>query len=122
MITGGEFEIAIDELRWLLNGCSDFIDAHRQLGELALLDQDWQLARGHFGYAHQIGVKAWERAGKPTPVPYALPGNQAFFEASKGLAQSLKQLTKLDLLSDVVAILLTLDPADPLGVRGLLNG
>src|SRR5437016_1135736 len=83
MIEGGEHEIAVDELRWLLNGCSDFIDAHRQLGELALLDQDWQLARGHFGYAYQIGVKAWERTGKPTPVPYRLPGNQSFFEAGK---------------------------------------
>lgn len=121
MIEGGEFEIATDELRWLLSGCTDFIDAHRQLGELALLDQDWQLARGHFGYAVQIGLTAWEKAGKPTPLPYRLAANQAFFESGKGLALCLKQLGKFELLDDTRATLLLLDPTDPLGISRLLD-
>ena len=121
MVSEGEHEIAVDELRWLLNGCPDFIDAHRQLGELALLDQDFHLARAHFGYAIQIGVKAWEKAGKPTPLPYAPAANQAFFESGKGLAYCLKKLEKFDLLEDVVELLLKLDPTDPLGVRGFVR-
>ena len=116
MVSEGEHEIAVDELRWLLNGCPDFIDAHRQLGELALLDQDFHLARAHFGYAIQIGVKAWEKAGKPVPVPHALATNKSFFESGKGLAYCLKNLEKFDLLADVVQLLLKLDPTDPLGV------
>src|SRR5262245_42144351 len=55
MVEHGETEIAVDELRWLLNGCSDFIDAHRLLGELALGAEDFPLARGHFGYAFRLG-------------------------------------------------------------------
>ncbi len=121
MVAEGEHEIAVDELRWLLNGCPDYIDAHRQLGELALLDQDFHLARAHFGYAVQIGTKAWEKAGKPTPIRYALPANQAFFESGKGLAFCLKKLEKLDLLGDVVEMLVKLDPTDPLGVRRLVG-
>ena len=36
MLAAGENEVARDELRWLLDGCPDFIAAHRMLGELAL--------------------------------------------------------------------------------------
>jgi hypothetical protein len=120
MIAGEEYEIATDEVRWLLGGCTDFIEAHKILGELALLAQDVPLARGHFGYAYQLGAKAWQAAGKPTPVPYALPANQAFFEAGKGLAYCLKELGKPKLLSDLIATLTLCDPTDPLNIRGFL--
>jgi hypothetical protein len=36
MIEKGETDVAIDELRWLVDGCREFIDAHRMLGELVL--------------------------------------------------------------------------------------
>ena len=122
MIDAGEIEVAVDELRWLLSGCSDYIDAHKTLGELALLDNDLPLARGHFGYAFRLGSKALEQAGVRGVVPYRLAANQAFHEAGKGLAYCLKQLEKPEMLRDVVEQLLACDPDDPLGVRGLLTG
>jgi hypothetical protein len=119
MIDAGEIDVARDELQWLLGGCTDMIDAHKTLGELALLDRDLPLARGHFGYAYQVGVKALDRAGAVTGVPYSLPGNQAFFEAGKGLAYCLRELGKTAMAAEVVARLLACDPGDPLGVRSL---
>src|SRR6185369_7801541 len=73
MIEAGEHEVALDELRWLLNGCSDFVNAHRLLGEMSLSDGDVALARGHFGYAFQVGWSAIPREGLAGPLPYKLP-------------------------------------------------
>lgn len=116
MLAAGETEIAVDELRWLLDGCGDFIAAHRLLGELALADGDLKLARGHFGYAYEIGLSAL-----PLPfegqLPYRLAANQALLEAAKGLAWCLHELNKPKLARRVLAQLLRLDPADPLGVQ-----
>ena len=120
MIEAEEVEIATDELRWLLGGCSDFIDAHKALGELALLENDIPLARGHFGYAYQIGKKTLDSARCQGPLPYRLEANTAFHEAGKGLAHCLKQLGKRRMFTDVVELLLMCDPSDPLGVRGML--
>ena len=121
MIAAGETEIATDELRWLLNGCSDFIAAHRLLGEIALAVSDIPLARGHFGYAFEIGQKAIKEAGMPSPLPYQLQGNQPFHEAGKGLVYCLKQLNKLDLARQIRDVLIACDPADPLAVRALVD-
>src|SRR5687768_16906645 len=63
MLAAGEDEVARDELRWLLDGCPHFITAHRMLGELALAENDVQLARGHSGFAYQIGTKALPPSG-----------------------------------------------------------
>lgn len=122
MIEAGEVEVAVDELRWLLGGCSDFIDAHKALGELALVEGDLPLARGHFGYAFRIGSKAIEQARARGAVPYRLAANQAFHEAGKGLAYCLQKLGKSEMLREVVEQLLACDPDDPLGVRGFLTG
>jgi hypothetical protein len=121
MIDAGETEIARDELLWLLNGCSDCLLAHKMLGELALADSDVRLARGHFGYAFEIGAKALDRAGAKGNLAYCLPANQAFFEAGKGLAFCLRELGKSALAAEVVARLMACDPSDPLGVRKLLD-
>ena len=121
MIDAGEVEVARDELRWLLGGCSDFVDAHRLLGELALLQGDLPLARGHFGYAFQIGAQAMRGAPPKAVFPYRLPSNEQFFEAGKGLAWCLMQLDKADMAREVVEQLLKFDPTDPLGVQGLLD-
>ena len=121
MIEGGEAEIARDELLWLLNGCSDCLLAHKMLGEMALADHDLRLARGHFGYAFEIGSKALDRAGAKGNLPYRLPANQAFFEAGKGLAYCLRELGKPALAAEVVSRLVACDPSDPLGVRSLLD-
>lgn len=119
MIEADEIDVAEEELRWLLGGCSDFVDAHKTLGEIALLDHDLPLARGHFGYAYQICDKALERAGVRSGVPYRLAGNKAFFEAGKALAYCLRELGKADMAAEVVARLLACDPTDPLGLRAL---
>ena len=66
MIEAGETEVARDELQWLLGGCTDLIDAHKTLGEIALVEHDLPLARGHFGYAYQIGVEE-HRSGRHRP-------------------------------------------------------
>jgi hypothetical protein len=121
MIDAGETEVAMDECRWLLSGCSDCLEAHRILGEIALSENDLPLARGHFGYAYRLGEKALERAGRPSPLPYRLPANQSFLESAKGLAWSLRQLDKRDMAREVVEVMLRCDPGDPLGVRSLLD-
>jgi hypothetical protein len=43
MLDAGETQIAIDELRWLLEDCHEFLAAHRLLGELALGEDDLKL-------------------------------------------------------------------------------
>jgi hypothetical protein len=121
MIAGGEIEIARDEVRWLLQGCHDFIEAHKLLGELAYAEHDVPLARGHFGYAFRIGQQAVAAAGNSRPVPYRLPGNQAFHESGKALALCLIQLDKRDLAAEVLTDLISYDPTDPLGVRGMIG-
>jgi hypothetical protein len=120
MIAAGETEIARDEIRFLLQGCHDFIEAHKLLGELAYVDRDMPLARGHFGYAFRIGQQAIARAGNPRPVPYRLPGNRAFHESGKALALCLIQLDKRDLAAEVVRDLVSYDPTDPLGVGEMI--
>jgi hypothetical protein len=120
MIDTGEIDIAVDECRWLLQGCSDCLEAHRILGEIALGENDLPLARGHFGYAYRLGVKALERAGTRGPLPYSLVANQGFLEAAKGLAWCLKQLGKPEMAVEVIETMLACDPADALGVKNLL--
>ncbi|MBX3415374.1 MAG: hypothetical protein KF708_22010 [Pirellulales bacterium] len=119
MLAAGEFEIAQDELRWLLDGCSEFIAAHKLLGEIALLEGDVKLARGHFGYAYKIGRKALPQEGLRGTLPYELAGNRDFYEASKGLCACLRELERYELALETIADLLKLDPSDPLNLREL---
>jgi hypothetical protein len=119
MIDAGETQIAIDELRWLLDDCHEFLAAHRLLGELALADDDLKLARGHFGIAFHLGATAAKKA-KGT-LPYSREANRDFLESGKGLAWCLKQLGKLDMARDVIAQMLRLDPSDPLNVKALAD-
>ncbi len=128
MIGEEELEVAVDELRWLLNGCSEFIEAHQLLGELALAaDNDVPLARGHFGTAYQLGIQALRRAGRGTRrgtsrseaklLPYAHLANRSLFEAGRGLMTCLHRLEKPTMAQEVVDQLIALDPTDPLGIQ-----
>lgn len=115
MIAGGAWEVAVDELRWLLEGCSDFLAAHTLLGELALREAaDVPLARGHFGYAYQLGLAAIRRAGQPAPIPYRFVDNRPFFHAGRGLSECLDRLDLVSLAIEVLEQLLRCDPTDPL--------
>lgn len=120
MMDAGEVEIARDELRWLLDGCGDLLEAHQLLGELAWLDGDIPLARGHFGYAYRIGVAAMPGGGLSGRLPYERPANQSFFESSKALVACLRQLKRHRAAREVIVQVLKLDPADPLGFKAML--
>jgi hypothetical protein len=119
MLEAGEVEIAKDELRWLLSGCPDFIDAHRLLGEIALSEGDVPLARGHFGHAFRVAVRALTKTGNPQPLPYSRAANQAFYECGKGLVHCLLKLAKKKMAAEIIDRLLQCDATDPLGVREL---
>lgn len=122
MVEAGELDIAVDELRWLLSGCSDFVEAHGLLGELALAgDEDVPLARGHFGTAYQLGMRAVRRQGGNVRLPVSQPANQPFFSSGQGLVWCLEKLAKRDMAAEVVDTLTTLDPADPLEVRKMFD-
>jgi hypothetical protein len=121
MLDAGETDIAIDELRWLLQDCGDLLRAHQLLGEIALTGGDLPLARGHFGYAFDLGRAALPPAGLPGPLPHRLPENRAWHESAKGLAWCLHSLGKVDIALNVVREMLRWDPSDPLGVQAWLE-
>ena len=121
MIAAGETEIARDELRWLLDECHDFIEAHALLGDLALAENDFKLARGHYGYAYQLGQRAIEQTKDVTSVSGNNPANQPFFHAGQGLVRCLAKMGKRGLAQDLAKRLLQLDPTDPLGLRSILG-
>ena len=121
MVAAGEAEIARDELVWLLSECPDFLEAHVHLGLIALEDDDPKLARGHFGRAWELGIRALDAAGAPAPVPYDLPGNKPLHEAAKGLVHCLVATGRLPLAKNVCTRLRSLDPADPLGIQRLVQ-
>jgi tetratricopeptide (TPR) repeat protein len=122
MIDAGEFDVAREELLWLLEDCHDLIEAHAMLGELALEEGDARLARGHFGYAYEIGMKALPQDGLKGDLPHARPANQPFLESAKGLAWSLRESGQPDRAAEVLRQLLALDPSDPLGAAAMLAG
>jgi hypothetical protein len=115
MLDDGEVDVAIDELRWLLDECGDLIEAHRLLGEIALADGDLPLARGHFGYAFQLGCAATGPALDGT-LPCHLPENATLHESAKGLAWCLHEMGREKLALEVVQQALAWDPQDPLGL------
>ena len=121
MVEAGETEIARDELVWLLSECPDFLEAHVQLGLIALEEDDPKLARGHYGRAYELCLRAIEAAGSPRPLPYALAGNKPLHEAAKGLVHCLLETGKRSLAADVCRRLGLLDPTDPLGIARLLD-
>jgi len=122
IVEAGELDVAIDELRWLVGGCSEFVEAHALLGELALAaDNDVRLARGHFGFAVDLVLKALQRAKVAGPLPYSQPANRGFYEAGRGLAWCLAKLDMLPKAAELVDSLVKLDPADPAGLRKLLD-
>lgn len=122
MIEAGELDVAMDELRWLLSGCAEFIAAHVLLGELAVaMHDDLTLARGHFGAGYQLGLQAWRRAKQPKPLSHSQPANRPFFDAGRGLAWSLEKLGRRDMAEEVVATLLELDRSDPLKLRAMID-
>lgn len=122
MIAAGEVEVAIDELRWLLDVCRDMIEAHALLGRLAAEHaRDLELARAHFGYGYQLGVKALRRARNPAPLSALHPANRPFYDAGRGLAWCFNETQKPDLALEVIEHLLACDPTDPLRLAAWID-
>ncbi|HTQ37442.1 MAG TPA: hypothetical protein VMJ32_00340 [Pirellulales bacterium] len=119
MIAAGETEIAQYELRWLLSECHNFLAAHKLLGDLALAAGDVRLARGHYGYAYQLGLGAIQRGGQIKCLPYRHEANQVFFEAGRGVAVCLIKMGQRRMAREVKERLLQLDASDPLQLREL---
>jgi hypothetical protein len=121
MIEAGESDVALDELRWLLSDCAEFIAAHVLLGELARSMGDLPLARAHYGAGYQVGLQTLRRAKMPKPLFYSQLANQPFFEAGQGLTWSLEKLGKPQMAEEIVATLTELDPSDPLHLKAMLD-
>jgi tetratricopeptide (TPR) repeat protein len=121
MLAAGETEIATEELRWLLGGCHELLEAHYLLGKVAAESGNRDLARAHFGYAFKLGTDAIPKRGLDRPLPHANPANRAFHEAGAGLAKILLELKEANKAKEVALQLLALDPTDPLGVKEILG-
>jgi hypothetical protein len=113
MLEAGEREVARDELRWLLEDCSDFLEAHVLLGRLAWEDGEMQLARGHFGYAYQVGRRALGH-GFQGPLPCSRLANRPLFEAGAGLVRALERLNRRNDAVAVAREVLSWDRSDPM--------
>ena len=82
----GDPEGARDAFRFALEGCGDNLWVHVALGRIALeVQNDPELARGHFGYAFELVERAFPKSFQGR-LPRSIPGNQPFFEAAEGLA------------------------------------
>jgi tetratricopeptide (TPR) repeat protein len=122
MIAAGETDVAAEELRWLVETCTDFIEAHFLLGKLAVeLAGDLPPGRAHFGFGYQLGAKALQRAGNPAPLPALHPANRPFYDAGRGLAWCLAELGKRELALEVLEHLLRCDPTDALNLRSWID-
>lgn len=111
MIAGGELEIARDELLYLVSDCRAFLEAHNLLGELALEEGDLALAKGHYGFAYEIGLDSLppDFRGK---LPAGKGYNAVFFHAGRGLARCLIARGEVPAGREVLKRLLQLDPQE----------
>lgn len=107
----GEFEIARDELLYLVADCRGFLEAYIQLAELALEDEDIVLAKGHFAFAYENGLDRL-----PLNFRGQLPCNEGynshFYAAGRGLARCLVARKELKAAQEVLEQLLKFDPTE----------
>jgi len=118
MIAEGEFEIARDELLYLVSDCRGFLEAHNLLGELALEEEDIPLAQGHFGFAYEIGMDSLPQ-GFRGRLPANKEYNGQFFLAGRGVARCLIARGQVDKGREVLEQLAKLDPREE-NVQALL--
>ena len=119
MIIADEREIARDELLYLVADCRAFLAAHNLLGELALELGDVPLARGHYGFAYEVGLESLGD-GFQGILPAGLDYNSEFFLAGRGLARCLIATGRREEGRGVLQFLARLDPREA-DVRTLLD-
>lgn len=115
----GEFEIARDELLYLVADCRGFLEAYIQLAELALEDEDIALAKGHFAFAYENGLDILPlnfRGQLPCQEGY----NPHFYAAGRGLARCLISRKEPQQAREVLQQLLKFDPSEE-GAKSLLD-
>jgi hypothetical protein len=111
MISGGEQEIARDELLYLVSDCRGFLEAHNLLAELALEEGDIGIARGHFGFGYECCLNALP-PGFRGRLSSHRGQNAHFFAAGRGLARCLIAQKKTAEGREVLEFLARLDPTD----------
>jgi len=121
MLAAEETDVAEDELRWLVGGCEALLEGHKLLGRIAAGEENWELARVHFGYAYQLGLDAAKKARLRGTLPYARAANRDLHEAGRSLVESLLKLQQRELARHVIDQLLAWDPSDPLDVKTLAD-
>ncbi len=100
----GDPESARDALRYALAACHDNLWIHTALGQIALEEfHDPSLARGHFGYAVELGRQALPQnfGGRLSPQR---PVNRPFFDAVDGLLRCLEALGRPEDVRDLRAM------------------
>ena len=122
MIEADELEIATEELRWLLSGCSEMLEAHVMLAQIAAeSENDVQLARAHFGFAFQLGEKAIMQAQCPGPLLGSAEENAPWYEAARGLAWCFEKQGRSTDADQIASSALRFDPSDPTEIRAMLD-
>jgi hypothetical protein len=90
----GDVESARDAFRFALQGCGDNLWVHVAFGRIALQEfKDASLARGHFGYAFELGQRALP-PGFSGRLPRHRVANRPFFDAIDGLVECYEALGK----------------------------
>jgi len=111
MIAAGETEIARDELLYLVADCRAFLEAHNLLGDLALQAADLAVARGHYGFAYELGLASLPSGFRGT-LPAGRNYNVQFFRAGLGLARCLLARGKAEAAGQVARQLARFDPSE----------
>jgi hypothetical protein len=111
MMRAEEYDIARDELLYLVSDCRAFFTAHNLLGEIALIDGDVGVARGHFGFVLETVMK-----GLPSGFAGRLPARRGYnttvFSAGKSLARCLVALEEIKGAGTVLKRLAAWDPTE----------
>jgi hypothetical protein len=113
-----EPEMARDELLFLVEDCRGFLEAYNLLAELALEENDFNLARGHFGFGYESGMAALPEGFRGL-LPATEGYNPHFFLAGRGLARCLIKKGDVRRGREVLEQLAKFDPEEP-NVKALL--